>query len=466
VRFNDTPNAENRQEETTTRDILPEKAMKDISALEIKAQLERLLASFPFRNSKRYSRFLRYVVDQTLTGNVENIKERTIGIEVFDKPADYDLSSDSTVRVAAGEIRRKIAQYYIQDGREKELRIELPTGSYIPMFRRMNLDKTESHLFRPEGDHSPDPALSTEAVSEIREQIPPPSLTNDTAETANVENIKKHSLDHEEAAVAPFKPVMNHLILYKWAIAVGFLLVLVCCMLVWRLTVNNRIFQAFWGPLLENPSPILLCAGDLNFQIEKDLPPGDRDLMMNIRTHDLIGPNDLQAIVRIATMLGRNKHEMAVMPADELTLADLRRQPTILTGAFNNQWSMRIFSSARFQPQMDDNTKIFSIYDKDQPTHPLCIQSYGVKVSQIHRDCGLIYRTNNTMTGQQDLIIAGLGPYGTNAASEFATNPEYLAQFLRQATKGWENHNIEIVIAVEVVNGRYSPPVLLNYALN
>lgn len=464
--FNDTPNAENRQEEIPTRDFLPEKSIKDVNALEIKTQLERLLASFPFRNSKRYSRFLRYVVDQTLSGNVENIKERTIGIEVFDKPADYDLSSDSTVRVAAGGIRRKIAQYYIQDGREKELRIELLTGSYVPVFRRMCASEMEPQLQNHNSDYSPDSTLSTDAVTSVRESASSELSAVDTSDPETIASIHPHPLPHEDAEAAPPRPTMHHFVAHKWAIAAVFLLVLACCMWTWELTAKNRMFLAFWSPLLDNSSPILLCAGDLNFQIEKDLPPGDRDLMTNIRTHDLIGPNDLQAIVRVATMLGRNKHGITVMPADELTLADLRVQPTIFIGAFNNQWSMRIFSSARFRPQMKDDAKTFSIYDAHQPNQPICLQYYGVKVSQIHRDCGLIYRTLNTMTGQQDLIIAGLGPYGTNAASEFATNPQYLAQFLRRASNDLQHRNIEIVVAVDVVNGRYSPPVMLNYDLN
>jgi hypothetical protein len=78
---------------------------------------------------------LRYVVEQTLTGHCEELKERTIGVEAFHRSADYDSSADPAVRLAATEVRKRLAQYYYERGREQELRIELPVGSYVPCFR-------------------------------------------------------------------------------------------------------------------------------------------------------------------------------------------------------------------------------------------------------------------------------------------------------------------------------------------
>src|SRR5580658_7923570 len=79
---------------------------------EIRAQLERLLANPFFSHSKRFPTFLRFVIEQTLAGEEENIKERTLGIEIFGRDADYDTSSDPIVRVTAAEIRKRVAQYY------------------------------------------------------------------------------------------------------------------------------------------------------------------------------------------------------------------------------------------------------------------------------------------------------------------------------------------------------------------
>src|SRR5580692_1095021 len=85
-------------------------------------QLERLVRSRHFRNSKRYPTFLRFVVEQTLAGKTESLKERTLGVDVFARPSHYDTNEDPIVRVTAGEIRKRIAQYYQEPGHEDELR--------------------------------------------------------------------------------------------------------------------------------------------------------------------------------------------------------------------------------------------------------------------------------------------------------------------------------------------------------
>src|SRR5580692_634922 len=84
---------------------------------QIRGELNRVLASHEFRTSKRSRDFLRYVVENTLGGRRSLLKKRTIGIEVFGRPTSYDPSDDATVRVKAGEVR-----------------IELPSGTYIPEF--------------------------------------------------------------------------------------------------------------------------------------------------------------------------------------------------------------------------------------------------------------------------------------------------------------------------------------------
>src|ERR1700727_3920745 len=97
-------------------------------------QLERRLSNSHFKQSRRFPSFLRFVIDQTLQGHTDLLKERTLGIEIFGREADYDTASDPIVRVTATEIRKRIAQYYQEPGHETELRVSLPSGSYIPQF--------------------------------------------------------------------------------------------------------------------------------------------------------------------------------------------------------------------------------------------------------------------------------------------------------------------------------------------
>src|SRR5260370_20560092 len=100
----------------------------------IRGALHRVLQSQGFRSSRRSQDFLRYVVERTLEGQAESLKERTIGIDVFGRTAEYDPSDDATVRVKAGEVRKRLSLYYANEGQADEIRIGLPAGTYVPEF--------------------------------------------------------------------------------------------------------------------------------------------------------------------------------------------------------------------------------------------------------------------------------------------------------------------------------------------
>jgi len=97
-------------------------------------QLETILNSHVFRSSERCKQFLSYVVKHTLEGHDEHLKERTIGVELFHRPPMYATGEDPVVRVKATEVRRRLAQYYLEESHAPEVRIEIPVGSYIPEF--------------------------------------------------------------------------------------------------------------------------------------------------------------------------------------------------------------------------------------------------------------------------------------------------------------------------------------------
>jgi adenylate cyclase len=103
---------------------------------EIRAQLDRLLASAVFATTARLRRFLRYVVERSLAGEGDQLKEYAIGVAVFDRDEHYDPRIDSIVRVEAGRLRTKIDEYYNAAGGEDTVRIRIPRGGYAPVFER------------------------------------------------------------------------------------------------------------------------------------------------------------------------------------------------------------------------------------------------------------------------------------------------------------------------------------------
>jgi hypothetical protein len=97
-------------------------------------ELERILKSPPFRNSNRCKEFLTYVVSNSLEGSSENLKERTIGVEVFHRGPHYSTGDDPVVRVNAGEVRRRLGQYYDAGPTDTIVQIAMHPGSYSPQF--------------------------------------------------------------------------------------------------------------------------------------------------------------------------------------------------------------------------------------------------------------------------------------------------------------------------------------------
>jgi TolB-like protein len=115
------------------------------SAEDVRGQLGRVLASDGFANADRISRFLRYVVERTLAGEADRLKEYAIGVDVFDRKEEYDPRIDSIVRVEAARLRSKLDEYYNRAGTDDPILIRLRRGSYIPVFeQRSPGDSNES----------------------------------------------------------------------------------------------------------------------------------------------------------------------------------------------------------------------------------------------------------------------------------------------------------------------------------
>lgn len=103
---------------------------------EVSNQLERILASSLFSGSERSATFLRFCVEQSLAGDLDGIKESTLGVAVFGRAPDYDPKADAIVRVHARRVREKLETYYNTVGIRDDLLITIPKGRYIPSIGR------------------------------------------------------------------------------------------------------------------------------------------------------------------------------------------------------------------------------------------------------------------------------------------------------------------------------------------
>ncbi|MGA2590546.1 MAG: tetratricopeptide repeat protein [Bryobacteraceae bacterium] len=136
-------------------------AAPELSPAEIRAALERIIASRTFVKSERLCRFLQFTVERTLAGEAGQLKEYAIGRDVFDRDEKYDPRIDSIVRVEARRLRSKLKLYYDGPGAGDPVRILFRRGGYVPEFRRA---EQRSIPTSPETPSSA-PALDTRSVA-------------------------------------------------------------------------------------------------------------------------------------------------------------------------------------------------------------------------------------------------------------------------------------------------------------
>src|ERR1035437_288229 len=142
----------------TSRQVGPEEVNDDSRTFDevekesVLRELSLILNSPIFQPSKRGQQFLSYVVRHRLEGNHDRLKERTIGIDLFQRPVGYATGDDPVVRVQAGEVRRRLDQYYQANPNSSEVRIELHVGSYTPEFKWVRHEKQTEHTSLPQAE--------------------------------------------------------------------------------------------------------------------------------------------------------------------------------------------------------------------------------------------------------------------------------------------------------------------------
>ncbi len=389
-----------------------------LSKDQVRQQLERMLSHPLFKSGKRCPGMLRHIVEQALAGKGDTLKERTIGVEVFDRDPDYDTNADPVVRITAGELRKRIAQYYHEPDRDREIRIELRPGSYVPEF-----------------------------------QLPLPVISRSQPK-------------RRWARTA-------------WMIAgIAAMFLLAASYWFWFAWSGHRALDRFWAPALGLPKPVLLCVGQRQFfacgmesrdRFNPDVASfgGKRVpdspvplLMLYYLGSQNVGLPDAGTLARIAGVLQSKGVEYQIRGESSTTLADLRNGPVVLVGAFNNEWSMRLTGAARFQFQRED--PIFSVVDRERPLDRKCSVDYSKPYLQLTEDYALITRVQDPTTGRLAVLAGGLTGYGTQAAGEFLSEPSYMEAFAATAPAGWERKNVQIVIKTKVIRGNSGPPVVID----
>ena len=392
----------------------------------VREQMERILASAPFRNSKRYPVLLRYVVEQTLAGHGDSLKERTVGVEAFQREPDYDTNIDPVVRITAGEVRKRIAQYYHEEGHGDELRIDLPAGSYVPSFNRHSSGEAAKSLLMEE----PTAVLSG---------FPAPAVIAASVEAARARKDLRWPLIATAAA------------------AMGLALGLLWPQGLWQ---QSRVMRGPWKTFAGSGPPVLLSVGEPNvrFDMEDTSVPLPLTVREHLRQVDLMTFSDVQALTRLTALLERAGRSYRLQPASETTFADLRQGPSVVLGGFDNPWTLRAMKGTRFHFERT-RSGLSWIEDAKEPASRQWQVDFGQPYAALTEDFAVVARFVEPETHQALMVVAGVGENGTKAAGEFATDTNALRNAL--GADAMENANFEVVLGTRVIHGVSGPPRVL-----
>lgn len=361
-------------------------------AVPIREALGEVLQSSPFRSSRQCQKLLTYVVEHTLAGEVDLLRERVIGTEVFGRTPDYEPSNDPVVRVRAAEVRKRLAQFY-QNGAGTQVRIDIPPGSYRAVF--------QSHA----------------------QQLPAP--------------------------VARKRQWPRQWVWIVFAVLATTATVLAVRGL--RFPADSALDQ-FWVPAMASPKPILIYNATTTVFRAADFGNSAKDLVSVRGQYTCIG--DAYTSVVLGSLLSRKGKLYQMRYGTDLTFGDLRFQPSILIGAFNNDWTLRTTNELRF------------VFDK----HPTIRDRFDNRLYTLHNiapdgrtpeDYAIVSRVFDSKTGELLIAAAGITQYGTRAAGEFLTSPNLMAVLAASAPRDWPKKNLQLLLHTKIVDETPGPPSIV-----
>ena len=401
-------------------------------------ELNQILESRFFRNAERCKEFLQYVVHHRLEHSGP-LKERTIGIEIFHRSHDYATGEDPVVRVQAGEVRRRLEQYYKTATSASSLRIDLPVGSYSPVF------------------------------SEVH---PQPSAAE---------------LSHEPSAPKPAIPSGKNRRRYP-LVAAGLTVLLVAGAIALESRhyrgIQKTAIDDFWSPVFATQQPVLVClakatvyrptqalferyarthAGAFQATIEKydrvlPIDPKEKIFWAELREDPAFGVarGDAYAAVTLSALLGEMGKPDQIRIGSDYSFSDLKNSPSVIVGAFNNRWTLQITSGLHFAfVDQQGRTMI-----REQASPSRTWEEHYRDNNNLFpiEDAAIVARLLDSGTGQFTIVVAGVGELGTQAASELVTRADLLEQAIRGLPSGWQKRNLEIVLQTTVTDSVPGPP--------
>lgn len=426
-----TPNPTRPAEEEAPRDGRRERTI---------LAMEEVLAGESFCNSQQSQKLLRYLLQHTLDGHDDLLRERAIGVEVFGKQPGYDTNEDSIVRVRANELRKRLAKHYQSLAEAPAVRFSMPPGSY-----RL----------------------------EIQEQQPPaaapvePELPGAPAVPAEL----PVSLQPADAVAGSSAGSRRRVFVAAGAIC-GFLALAVA---IWfgygRWFAPKTALDRFWEPALRSDRPVVICiphpvlygfTRDFRQRVTGAPTSHSRNLMdaleldpnLTLKGSDIVtirdqfvGVGTAHATAAASAFLAERHKASVIRFGNDVSFEDFRHSPTVLLAAFSNRWTLDLTSSWRFVFAESEGLPCV----EDKVTRRLYRLPSLQPNGRTQEDYAIISRIFQSETGSFLISAAGITQYGTRSAGEFITNPTLLERAVAALPSDWRDRNIQVLIRVRIV---------------
>ncbi len=374
---------------------------------EVTVELERVCNGEAFRHSKQSARLLRYLVEHSLSGNEEALRERAIGVSLFGRETKYDTNEDSIVRVSAAEVRKRLARHYAEAGEAGPVRLTIPTGSYRVEFQRTGGQPAQAAVKQANWWWLGAAAVVLAAVGASVWAWP----------KSKVEEFWGPALQDEADVVVS----VPHPIVY---------------------TFSREVFQRFRGTAASHAQrQIELLTGPPDATIQlKDVVPIQ---------NQYVGLGSAHAISNVAAILAVRKKKYSIKFGGSISFQDIRHGPAVLVGAYANRWTLQLTDDLRFV--LADREGAPEIEDRKTG------KRWALKGLQPNgrtpEDYVIVSRLFHPKTGKIVIALAGVTQYGTQTAGEFVTDEFLLEEGLKGAPADWKKMNAQFLLHVPVLEG-------------
>ena len=402
------------------------------------ALIERVANSSTFSKSSRLRDLLLHLCEKATRPDDQDLREQTIGSEVFGRPQDYDTASDNIVRSSVFQLRKKLAQYFESEGQNEPVEIVIPRGRYVPEFRTREQQVNEE-------------------VGATESPLPPVIATGPSHAT------------------------------YKWAIAVGVMLVtsLACVVFVlWRGGVpvisQSGPFYGFWRSLFNPSQETYIVVADSGFSLLQDVtgqkltlenylaspaPPGvgPPELIKRITSRQYTSVADAAIAFRLGALNSRIGGHASIRSGRSLSIRDFKLHNLILLGSSrSNPWTELVEPKLTFQLDYDLSPPQGFIRNRAPRDGELAIYR-STQASTPGDSYGLIAYVPSPEGSGHLLLISGTNMEGTEAAADFLLREANFDQ-LWQKVKGDDGRlpsSFQAIIRARSLGGAAMQPTLV-----